>query len=164
MPTKTVLGILLLFLPLQSFGLAQNGMELKQKSEALSPVQLLPGYKLQIVPGVEGSGGTIWKRGGPTIGFNLPQCCFGNIADSIESTSVLWRQEQIINGQKVICVFTKSHELVITFPKSLSNFQANVRNQQELAEILLMVLTYDPYKGYQVDPSAVEPTPVPNKR
>jgi hypothetical protein len=37
----------------------------------------------------------------------------------------------------------------------VANFQANVRDQQELAEMLLMVLTYEPRQGYAVDPSAV---------
>src|SRR5712672_3296483 len=81
-----------------------------------SPVVLPAGYKIQVIPGIDSAGGKIWKDGGLTIEMEL--CCgFGNAAESIDKSQVLWRQEQTFNGQPVVCVYTKSKELIVSFPK-----------------------------------------------
>jgi hypothetical protein len=87
-------------------------------------------------------------------------CCdFGNAAESIDKSQVLWREEQTINGQRVVCVYTKSKELIVSFPKLVANFRAKIRNQNELAAMLLIVLTYEPHQGYAADPGAIVPPP-----
>jgi len=123
-----------------------------------SPVRLLPGYKIEMMSGFEGGlGGKISKDSGPTIDFGEGQH-EGNSADSVNKDELLWRTEQIVNGKHVICAYTKSSELVITLPPSSSwpaNFRSKIRNQQDLAEMLLMVLTFEPNQGYPVEPDAI---------
>jgi hypothetical protein len=129
-----------------------------KETKLSSPVLLLPRYKIEIVSGFEGGyGGRILKDGGLVIEFGQGQYD-GIAADSVDYRQLLWRTEQSVNGKRVICVYTKSNELVITFPPSSSwpaNFRAKIRSQQDLAEMLLMVLTFDPRHGYPVDPSVV---------
>jgi hypothetical protein len=60
-----------------------------------------------------------------------------------------------LNGHHVVVVYGGSGRVAISVLDLVANFQANVRDQQELAEMLLMVLTYEPRQGYAVDPSAV---------
>lgn len=145
-----LLPILMISLAVQFADSQGHGTD--QLASSRSPVRLLPGYKLQIVPGPEGSGGKIWKEGGPVIDFNLPQCCAGIATDSVEKGAVAWRIEQIVEKQRVIVLYTNSNELIVAFPKLISNFHAKIRNPQDLAEVLLMVLTFEPYKGYEMDP------------
>jgi hypothetical protein len=121
-------------------------------------VVLPAGYKIQVIPGIDSAGGKIWKDGGLTIEVEL--CCgFGNATESTDKNQVLWRQEQSFNGQLVVCVYTKSKELIVSFPKLTTNFRAKIHNQKELAEMLLIVLTFEPHQGYATDPGAIVPNP-----
>lgn len=110
------------------------------------PVQLLPGFKWTFIPGIDSGGGMISNKDGLNIEVGL--CCgFAIEADEVSKNRVLWHDEQIVNGERVLLVFTKSKELIISFPISTAraiNFRAKIRSQKELAEMLLMVLTYQP--------------------
>jgi hypothetical protein len=55
-----------------------------------------------------------------------------------------WRTEQVIDGKRVVCIYTKSKELLIAFPDDLANFYAKARTQRDITDMMLMVLTYDP--------------------
>jgi len=123
------------------------------------PLRLLRGYKLQTAAGIDnGPNGKIWKENGPTIDFHIGPY-FSEETESIRKEEILWREEQIVNGHSFTCVYTKSADLVISHqPLPVANFRARIHSQQELAEILLMVLTFEP-KGYAVDPNAIVPTP-----
>jgi hypothetical protein len=125
----------------------------------VSPIGLLPGYKVQLVSGIDTGGGTIWKDGGPKIEFN---CCghFGVEADGIDKREVVWRKEQVLNGQPVICVYTKSKRLIVSIPRQNVNFEGTIRSQEDLADMLLMVLTYGS-QGYPVEPGVVVRAPQP---
>ena len=103
---------------------------------------LLPGYRVTENQGIDSVVGNISKGAGRlTIHFDIFGAT-GNQADSEEvEKSTIWRREQKINGARVICVYTKSRDLIVTFPLS-ANFVARIRNQQDLADMLLMVLTF----------------------
>jgi hypothetical protein len=83
------------------------------------------------------------------------------MAGSIRLTpqdQVVWRRDEKIGDREFISIYTRSDELVIGvgghWPPP-ANFRAKTRNQQELAEVLLMFLSYDPFHGYNADPSAI---------
>jgi hypothetical protein len=122
-------------------------------------MQLLPGYRVTMKQGIDSAVGDISLQGGLTINFDL----WGNAGNYVDSAEVkqnaLWRREQIIAGRKVICTYTKSHYMYVTFPPS-TNFFARTRNQQDLTDMLLMVLTFhspsrDPLKNKPPDSSPV---------
>jgi hypothetical protein len=130
-----------------------------QGKKTRAMVRLLPGYKFQIVPGFEGNAaGTLWKEGGPKIEFTLG-CCFDDATQSTRREDVLWKEEQVVNGRTFICAYTKSRELLMSFPKQFGYFRAKVQSQRDLSEVLLMVLTFDLEHGYPVDPRMIVPVP-----
>ncbi len=132
-------------------------------SSSRSPVVLLSGYKVQIIPGIDSSGGKIWKERGLTIEIEL--CCgFGNAAESVDKSQILWREEQTFNGQRVVCVYTRSKHLIVSFPKLITNFRAKIRNPNELTEMLLMVLTFEPQQGYVTAPGTIVPAGGPDDK
>jgi hypothetical protein len=124
-----------------------------------SSIALLPGYEIQIVPGIDTAGGTIWKDGGPTI--YLAFCCYAHDeAASAKKSQVLWRQEQTIGKLHFVCVYTKSNEIFVSsYGSSRTSFSAKIGNRQELAEVLLMALSLDDEHGYVIDPGAIVPYP-----
>jgi hypothetical protein len=127
--------------------------------EFRSPVNLLSGYRMTALPGFEdGPFGKIWKDGALTIdyGFDL----YGQAeTDSIPKDQDLWREEQTIGIYHFVCVYTRSQELVVTLNRpTLANFRAKIRNQQDLTEVLLTILSTDRFRGYPIDPSRVDRT------
>ncbi len=124
-----------------------------------SPVRLLPGYKLQIVNGIDTFGAVIWREHGAQIYYELGPHLDDPVASKKDS-QILWKQEQLVNGKKVQCMYTKSHQFVVNFPELRSYFSARIHNRQELAEMLLMTLTYG-VQEYPVDPSLLAPLPKP---
>jgi hypothetical protein len=138
---------------------AQNQNRKKCESETFV-LQLLPGYKADVGWGIDTWGAKISKDGGITI--ELFQGLHAGVeAESVDQNDVAWREEQVVNGQRVICVYTKSNDLIVSNRIKAVNFRGHVRNQQDLAEMLLMVLTYDPVHGYPVEPGTVT-TPCPD--
>ena len=54
----------------------------------------------------------------------------------------VWQTEQVVGGKRVVCIYTRSRELLIAFPDDLANFHAKVRNQRDITDMMLIVLTY----------------------
>jgi hypothetical protein len=152
-----VLSLFVLFVPHSS--LTQENGAKNQDTAKRSPVRLLPGYRLEITPGIEaGYGVRIWKEGGLSI-FGSNGCCFAAEAKSIGKDQLEWQEEQEMNGRHVTLAYTKRQDLVIAFTDNKTsypaNFTAHVRDEHDVAETLLMVLTYGPTAGYPVEPGSI---------
>jgi hypothetical protein len=86
------------------------------------------------------------------------------VVDAIEMNQIAWRLRQTLNGRSFDCIYTKSDEFVITSPNAPpANLRAKIRSRQDLAEMLLLALSFDPNHGYPVDPgdTKVVTSPIP---
>lgn len=149
--TKSVLYFLIsIALPLQPIG----------------GITLLPGYIYKDIPGVDAHEAIIYKEKGLVI--DIEYGLSGIWAESVETKDRAWYKEQIINGHKVKIVFIKpgiktgwepetprnvelGNILLITIPFGndpdyAANFKAEIVNPEEMTDMLLMVLTFDPSK------------------
>jgi hypothetical protein len=107
-------------------------------------IKLLPGYQHKVGRGIDSEVGTISKPGGAIITFDIAGDAGVATNDKSLPKRTLWRAEQIVNGEKAVVVFTKSKVLIISFPAEQANFSATIRNSREMADVLLMILTYEP--------------------
>lgn len=155
-PKKTAITFALLLVGARMSG--QETSSPTQPKSLRSPVLLLEGYKYQRTGvGLEGGkSGKIWKDGGVTIDYD-EGIYNENEAAAVKPKEILWRNTQFINNRRLECVYTKSHEFVATLQAS-TNFSAKIRNQQELADMLLMVVTFK-HEGYPLDSVPGPPTP-----
>jgi hypothetical protein len=122
-------GLALLLLLIASPVLEVRGQDegTSQAKKTISAVRLLPGYRIQSVSGIEGGvGGRIWREGGPKIEFVVLDMYSEDSARTAKREDVLWREEQVLNGNPFACVYTKSKELVMSFPTKSSFFRAKV--------------------------------------
>jgi hypothetical protein len=107
-------------------------------------MQLLPGFHHQSKQSIDSTTGRIWKKGGLEIHYDIGQMA----GDYTEcewcgwTKGEVWRKTQVVNGQQVICVFTKKKRLVVSFPKSHANFFALIHTESELTDMLLITLTF----------------------
>ncbi|HWZ96563.1 MAG TPA: hypothetical protein VN025_02265 [Candidatus Dormibacteraeota bacterium] len=126
-----------------------------------SPVVLLQGYKLDVGKAIDSEWRVIWKAGGLRLDFGQGGY-FEDETKRIKKADILWTQEQTIDKQRVRFVYTKSHELMATFPTLNARFKAHIHNQQELADMLLMVVTFN-NDWYPVDAASIAPLPQKSK-
>ena len=106
-------------------------------------IKLLPDYTHQTQQGIDTRMGKIFKKGGLTIQYDIGFFA-GNYAGSQQKNQRRWYKEQIINGQTVQLVRTKDRTLCVTFVEHSANFYAKVKTEEDIADVLLMVLTYTP--------------------
>lgn len=154
---KLALIILLLFLaaPAGAF------------DEPYGGIKLLDGYKFKRSSTIDTINGIIYKDGGLNIEFESG-ISEGYAVNPKDKNKYIWYREQIVNGHKVMLALTKSgvgtvwksensrsskqyNILMVTFPgrfgpNDAANFYAEVLNEKEIADMLLMVLTFDPNK------------------
>jgi hypothetical protein len=131
-------------------------------------VKLLDGYKYKRYRTIDTINGLIYKNGGLHIEFESG-ISEGYAADPKEQKKYIWFRQQAINGHTVFLALTESgigskwqpkkqrgkpnigKILIITFPGKFSpmdasNFYAEVLDDKEILDTLLMVLTFDPSK------------------
>ena len=124
----------------------------------LGGMRLLAGYEHQPLQGFDSIVGKIEKEDGLQISYEIggvpkpgaPRFG-GQFSDRPKLTpkdQVRWYREQVDNGQPVHLAHGKDNFLLVSFPQKGMNFSVTVRSADEMAEALLMILTYpDPVAG-----------------
>jgi len=118
-----------------------------QSAPTLGPgnVRLLPGYvHTPMRPIDSAAAGRISKAHGLVVSYDIGLAAGHYENDPHWKNRAAWRTEQLIDGKRVVCIYTKSKELLIAFPDQLANFYGRVRTQRDITDMMLMVLTYDP--------------------
>ena len=139
------------------------------KDAVLDSVKVLDGYSVRHESAVDAVTWTIEKKGGLSIHFESG-LSEGLWADPKAVDSYAWTRVQTVNGYKVLFALVKSglrtrwelknsrgippgRILLVTFLLGgeqsfhTANFSAKIASDQELADALLMVMTFDPSKG-----------------
>ena len=104
-------------------------------------IKVLTGYDHKPEQGVDSQPGTIAKENGLTISYDIGGFA-GEKVISSEKENLLWYKEQTLNKQLVRIAFTKKRELVATFPASAANFWCQINSEEDFAEALLIILSY----------------------
>jgi hypothetical protein len=104
-------------------------------------IKLLPGYQHQKLQGIDTRVGKIWKEGGFTVEYDIGKLA-GNAVKGQEKSTLLWRKDQVVDGREVEVALTKDRVLYVTFPQGSANFFGKVKSDEDMADMLLMVLTY----------------------
>lgn len=115
-------------------------------------MQLLPGYEHVPLVGIDSLVGRIEKNGGLQISYEIGHVqapgegrlggSFSDRAKLSPSHETRWYREQTVNGQPVHTAFRNDDILLVSYPKSGMNFAAQIVNPSEMADALLMILTY----------------------
>ena len=128
-------------------------------------IKLLDGYEIKKGRAVDAAAWTIHKKGGLVIQFEAG-ASEGLWANPKHKGEYAWYREQTVNGHKVYLALIKpglktvwepgsprsrerGNSLLVSFPlgwqsTNTANFKAEILNAEEMADMLLMVLTFDP--------------------
>jgi hypothetical protein len=120
---------------------------------------LLPGYQHERRNSMDSQPGRIWADK-LVIDYDIGNAA-GNWAYAARSRgNLLWTREQIVGGARVEVAFTRERKLIVTFAGEGSNgarsvrkgdvwvlpanFSAVVNRDEDIADVLLMLMTYKP--------------------
>lgn len=107
-------------------------------------IELLPGYQHKALQGIDSRVGEITSKAGVKIQYDIGRLA-GNYAAAQKDCK--WQRTQKVHGLKVELAYTNNEKLFVTFPQSSANFYADIRSPEELADVLLITLSYIPRKG-----------------
>lgn len=105
-------------------------------------MKLPPEYAIKETTGIDAIEGTISKKNGIKIFYDIGKSP-RNIA-SRQKQKFQWCKSHIANGWLVQIALDRTNRLFITFPDFGANFQATIAGNSDLAEVMLIVLTYSP--------------------
>ena len=121
-------------------------------ADPLGGMQLLEGYKHVPLQGIDSIVGEIKKEGGLKIVYDIGPVpkpgqprLGGSFTDRPKNTPAKlrrWYREQTVNNQPVHLAYLKDHTLLVSYPEKGVNFSTAVKTPDEMAEALLMILTY----------------------
>lgn len=106
-------------------------------------IKLIPGYIHTRMQGIDTAVGKISKENGINISYDIGRLA-GNYAMgaySRDKQNVLWFKVQEVNGQKVMITYLKDGSIYATF-NDFANFISGAKTNEELADFLIMIMTY----------------------
>jgi|GEM_PF-3779145 len=118
----------------------------------LGGMRLLPGYQHQPMQGHDSIVGRIIKTGGLEIGYEIGRVTepgtvrtggsFQDRPKKMPKDHVRWYSEQVVDGQPMHVAYRKDKILFVSFPNKGINFSAKISNADEMADMLMMIMTY----------------------
>jgi hypothetical protein len=106
-------------------------------------IKLLDGYVHIQERGIDTWVGRIKKEGGLDILYDIGRLAGEYVNHCVRDNTCVWYKEQQLKGGLVKIALTKDERLIATFPKTTANFIAEVKSQEDIADFLIMILTYD---------------------
>lgn len=119
---------------------------LKKKQQATPPpggIKLLSGYVHTPGQGIDSTVGSIKKEGGLNIRYDIGVLAGEYVRLCQWNNSCVWYKEQQLNAGLVKIALRNDGIIFTTFPRTMANFYTNVRTEEDIAEFLIMILTFD---------------------
>jgi hypothetical protein len=145
MPRLTLLAFVLI----SSIAFAAD--EGKPKADVPPPggIKLADGYRHERLQGIDSQVGRFVKEGAAEIHYDIGAMA-GNYATGRPAADLVWSMSQLVNGRPVDIVKTKDGNVYVSFALQVkerkggypANFYAKVSNDEDLAALLVMALTY----------------------
>jgi hypothetical protein len=134
----------------------------------LGGMQLLPGYGHVPLQGFDSIVGQIKIDKGLTISYEIGGVVkagaprfggsFSDRPKLAPKDSIHWYREQVVGGQDAHLAHSKDDILMVSFPEKGMNFSVKVKTSSEMADALLMILTYPNPPGKKNKPNPRLPT------
>ncbi len=120
--------------------------------DPLGSLRLLAGFQHQRLQGIDSVVGAIQKPGSLRIGYEIGRVyppgqprtggSFTDRPKQTPPTQLRWYAEQTVNGQPVHIAYRRDNILLVSFPKLGMNMSATIRTPDEMAEAMLIMLSY----------------------
>lgn len=146
-------------------GIAAGGYA--NEGDALGGLRMLPGYEHHPTQGIDSETGKILKKGGLVLHYEIGRITppgtpriggdFENRASLSPQSQTKWSRDHEIAGQPISLALTKEDLLLASFPATGTNFYVRIESDEDLADALLMILTYPMNDKREKPPTAASP-------
>ncbi len=143
MKKKLLLFVLLFSLSILSASAQDRKLNRLPKSPPPGGIKLLAGYVHMKERGIDTWVGRIKKEGGLDILYDIGPLAGEYVNRCLRDQSCVWYKEQQLKGGLVKIALASDGRIIATFPKTTANFSAEVKSQEDIADFLIMILTYD---------------------
>jgi hypothetical protein len=121
----------------------QFGRKTQKGTPAPGGIRLLSGYVHTPERGIDSIVGRIKKEGGLDIRYDIGVLAGEYVNHCVRNNTCTWYKEQQLNAGLVKIALRNDNVIVATFPRTVANFYAKVNSQEDIADFLLMILTFD---------------------
>ena len=138
--------------PVAAVGVASHVAATPAADDRLGGMRLLPGYVHEPRRGRDSVVGRIAKPDGLALHYEIGRLPdpgrprtggeFTDNAERVAEADRRWYREQVVGGQPMHLVLTTADDLIATFPERGMSISGRVKNAEELADALLMIMTY----------------------
>ena len=143
MKKKFLLFVFLFCLFILSASAQNNNLSKPPRTPPSRGIKLLSGYVHIPLQGIDSWVGRIKKEGGLNIKYDIGRLAGEYVSRCLSENTCVWYKEQQLKGGLVKIAFTEDETIIATFPTTTANFYAEVKSQEDIADFLLMILTYD---------------------
>lgn len=106
-------------------------------------IELLSGYAHTPGKGIDSRVGAISKPDGLIIRYDIGRMAGEYTRKCSEvKDACLWYKSQKIGDREFHLALTKEGKIIATFPQESANFFAQTKSQEDIADFLIMILTY----------------------
>ena len=118
-----------------------------RKRDGITPppggIKLLSGYVHIPGRGIDSTVGSIKKEGRLNIRYDIGVLAGEYVNHCRRDNTCVWYKEQQLNAGLVKIALQRNGFIVATFPRTMANFYTEARTEEDVAEFLLMILTFD---------------------
>lgn len=143
---KKIFVVALFQIALTFSALAQDTKTLVSPKPTPDPppgnIQLLENYLHIKAEAIDTEQGEISKPEGMKIYYQNGDVAGDHADNWCGKGECVWYKVQKINGCEVRLGLTKEGKVVARFPKDFANFYAQTKSQEDIADFLIMILTY----------------------
>lgn len=107
-------------------------------------IKMLPGFTHQRLRGIDTQVGKISHKDGLTIEYDIGKLAGNYAVTQKDDDDAVWFKKQVVNRQTVYLLFKKNKELTVSFANGPANFFATIKSEEDLADVLLMLFSYNP--------------------
>ncbi|HEX8197297.1 MAG TPA: hypothetical protein VF571_13980 [Pyrinomonadaceae bacterium] len=124
---------------------AQDQTLRKRDSTTPTPggIKLLSGYVHTPGRGIDSTVGSIKKEGRLDIKYDIGILAGEYVDRCRRDNTCVWYKEQQLDAGLVKVALRSDRIIVATFPRTMANFYAKVETEEDIADFLLMILTFD---------------------
>ncbi len=122
---------------------AQDQALKKREIPAPGGIKLLSGYVHTPGRGIDSTVGSIKKEGRLDIKYDIGVLAGEYVRLCQWNNSCVWHKEQQLNAGLLKIALRNDGVIFATFPRTMANFYTKVRTEEDIAEFLMMILTFD---------------------
>ena len=119
--------------------------------KTLGGIQLQPGFQHMLLGGMDMRRGRIWKANGPEIVYEIGPLADNPALRHHKAGETAWLRTVRLAKQPFAIALAKDDETVwAAFPEHLASFTAtHVRSKEDMADLILMLATFDGVAAFQ---------------